>query len=197
MTAPLSAWTHPFPPMSGSKTPRALLVDQSDETRELRAEVMRKVGIEVDCAADLTEARSMWRPDLYSLVLMNVADKLGDRERFCQRLRTAVPAQQMAFLVGAPDYLAANPTDTFPATAGVNDTVAMGNARTETPLTGTSTQQRWGILEASQRISEVRSAHLARQRAVRNRMDRETSARTLPSTTKSLSLEDLVRKELQ
>ncbi len=58
MTTPLS----PALPLSApiparDKKKRVLLVDTSQATRELRAEVMRKLGMDVDCAADIAEAR--------------------------------------------------------------------------------------------------------------------------------------------
>ena len=40
---------------------------------------MRKLGIEVDCAADIAEARSWWRADLYNLVLINMENEIGAR----------------------------------------------------------------------------------------------------------------------
>ena len=39
------------------KKKRVLLIDTSHATRDLRAEVLRKVGIDVDSAADIVEAR--------------------------------------------------------------------------------------------------------------------------------------------
>jgi hypothetical protein len=49
-------------PLSGKlKDKRVLLVDSSAIMRERRAESMRKLGMEVDCAADSSEARSWWR----------------------------------------------------------------------------------------------------------------------------------------
>jgi hypothetical protein len=59
------------------KKNRVLLVDTSRTKRELRAEVMRKLGVEVDCAADIPEARCWWKADLYDLVLINV-EKEGE-----------------------------------------------------------------------------------------------------------------------
>ena len=67
MTLPISS---PIP--GPSKRKRVLLLDDSTAKRELRAEAMRKLGVDVDCAADLSEARSWWRVDLYNLVLINM-----------------------------------------------------------------------------------------------------------------------------
>ncbi len=56
---PLSA---PLP--GGVKKKRVFLIDASHAKRDLRAEVMRKVGIDVDSAAEFAEARVWWRPAL-------------------------------------------------------------------------------------------------------------------------------------
>src|SRR5437763_10148546 len=88
------------------KKRRVLLVDTSPSKRELRAETMRRLGIDVDCAADISEARSWWRADLYDLVLINVDKGTGHRDKFCDDIRSATPSQHLAFLVGKPEYLA-------------------------------------------------------------------------------------------
>src|SRR5271170_4260879 len=77
--------------------------------RGLRVESMRKLGMNVDCAADISEARSWWRADLYNLVIINVDNDLGRRDKFCEDIRGATPAQQLTFLVGKPEYLADSP----------------------------------------------------------------------------------------
>jgi PleD family two-component response regulator len=86
------------PIRSALKKKRVLLVDTSPTKRDLRAEVMRKLGMKVDCAADTSEARSWWRADLYNLVLINVEDELDHRDKFCEDMRSATPRQQLAFL---------------------------------------------------------------------------------------------------
>src|ERR1700741_1511211 len=91
------------------KKKRVLLLDTSDAKRELRAEVMRKLGMEVDCAADIAEARSWWRAALYDLVLIDMEKGQGYRDKFCDDIRGATPPQRLAFLVGQPRYLADSP----------------------------------------------------------------------------------------
>src|SRR2546421_4064859 len=104
MTLPLSA------PLPGTeKKKRVLLIDASPHRRELRSEIMRKLGIEVDSAADIGEARSWWRADLYDLVLINAENQHGYRDKFCDDIRRATPRQRFAFLVGKPEYLADSP----------------------------------------------------------------------------------------
>src|SRR5271156_4964753 len=99
MSAPIVAL-----PLSASneglaKKKRVLLLDTSQTKRDLRADVMRKLGIEVDCAADVLEARCWWRADLYNLVLINATGETGSRDQFCTDLRGATPPQKIAFFV--------------------------------------------------------------------------------------------------
>ena len=153
------------------KKKRVLLVDASARKRDLRADTMRKLGMEVDCAADISEARSWWRADLYNLVLINVENERGHRDKFCEDIRGASPPQQLAFLVGKPDYLADVPSgDGTPCLQDDGDQSNWGDVRAalaaEVPQGLT---QRWGILEASRRISVVRSLSHARSKAVRER----------------------------
>jgi CheY-like chemotaxis protein len=193
-TLPLSA---PIP--DPVKKKRVLLVDTSQAKRELRAEVMRKLGIDVDCAADIAEARSWWRAALYDLVLVNMEKGKGHRDKFCDDVRNATPPQRLAFLVGRPDYLAALPTaqDETPVD-NADDSVLAGLKVSSSVDLGDLTQ-RWGILEASRRISAVRSASLARTEAMRAlpAPPRDSEERPSQLTPTSTRLDDLLRKELQ
>ena len=162
--------TLPVTPMlSGAETgpikrKRVLLIDGSTATRELRADTMRKLGIDVDCAVDISEARMWWRADLYQLVLINVANELGNRDKFCDDIRGATPTQSFAFLVGKPEYLADAPN----ADVVVSEIEPiLESIVVETAASGIG--QRWGIMEASRRISEVRSVAAARTKAMRDR----------------------------
>lgn len=151
------------------KKKRVLLVDGSRTKRDLRSETMRKLGMDVDCAADIAEARCWWRADLYDLVLMNVEENAGKREKFCDDVRGAVPPQQIMFLVGKPEYLATSPG--MDALAVEEDAVpALWNdVKMALDLGSSPLPQRWGILEACRRISAVRSVSEARTKALRNR----------------------------
>jgi CheY-like chemotaxis protein len=153
------------------KKKRVLLVDHSDAKRELRAEIMRKVGMDVDCAVDITEARVWWRADLYDLVLISAKNDHGRRDKFCEDIRGATPSQQLAFFVGKPEYLADSPNLDATIPASENDghvmlgevKAALANQIAETP------SQAWGIMEACRRISVVRAAADARTKAIRQR----------------------------
>ena len=199
MTTPLHpalSLSTPFP--GGDKKKRVLLVDTSQTKRELRAEVMRKLGIDVDCAADIAEARIWWRAALYDLVLINMEEGHGYRDKFCDDVRSASPPQRLAFLVGQPEYLADSPPeDEEPARnakdqamAGVSDALS-DDHRDLTPG--------WGILEASRRISAVRSASTARTQAMRAlpAPPRDAEGRPSKATRTPTSLDDLLKEELR
>jgi hypothetical protein len=190
-----TALTTPIP--SPLKKKRVLLVDTSSARRDLRAEVMRKLGMEVDCAADIVEARCWWRADLYNLVLICVEGERNHRDKFCADVRGATPPQQLAFLVGKPGYLADSPGSEEELLNLAGDAVLASGARPGLDEPAQNAQQRWGILEASRKISEVRSAWHARTLAMRDRptpqRDSDTGrSRRVPART----LDDLLREEM-
>jgi hypothetical protein len=168
MTTPNLALPHPAPDGTPAGKKRVLLLDTSQTKRDLRADVMRKLGIEVDCAADVVEARCWWRADLYNLVLINVAGESDSRDKFCTDLRDAVPPQRIAFFVGGPQYLAAAPhSDLAPAEPDADALHKEMVAALLAQDSLSSSQQRWGIMEACRKISSVRAVSEARTRAIR------------------------------
>ncbi len=167
MTAPIIALPLSIAEGSSGKKKRVLLLDTSQPKRDLRANVMRKLGIEVDCAADLLEARCWWRADLYNLVLINVAGENDSRDKFCTEIRSATPPQRIAFFVGGPEYLAATPHSDQLTGAADADSLQKELAAVLLATGSAVSQQRWGILEACKRISSVRSVSEARSRAIR------------------------------
>jgi hypothetical protein len=180
---------------------RVLLVDTSPMKRDLRAEAMRRLGMEVDCAADIAEARAWWRADLYHLVLINMENELGYRDRFCADVRGATPPQQLAFLVGKPAYLADSPSADGAAPVLENGVeVLQHEEKAAVSADFGGARQRWGILEASRQISAVRSASVARTKAMRERPmpPRDTENRDLKrSTAWSQVLPELHKEELE
>jgi CheY-like chemotaxis protein len=109
MNSPLLSLPVSAPIPDAVKKKRVLLIDTSHAKRDLRAEVLRKLGIDVDSAADIVEARVWWKPALYDLVLINMEKGRGQRDKFCDDVRSATPPQRLAFLVGQPEYLADSP----------------------------------------------------------------------------------------
>jgi len=181
------------------KRKRVLLVDTSQTKRELRAEVMRKLGMDVECAADIGEARIWWRAALYDLVLINMEEEHGHRDKFCDDVRNATPPQRLAFLVGQPKYLAESPNaDNEIPVENAEDNVVGDLKVTSSPDRGELTQ-RWGILEASRRISAVRSASIARTQAMRAlpAPPRDSEGRPSKPTATPTSLDDLLKEELR
>ena len=167
MTASVVTLPVSTPSASLPKKKRVLLLDTSQTKRDLRADVMRKLGIEVDCAADVLEARCWWRADLYNLVLINATAEAESRDQFCNDIRGANPRQRIAFFVGSPEYLAVSPHSDEALTT--TNSVALHKEMIAALLAQSSenVSQRWGILEACKRISSVRSVSEARSRAIR------------------------------
>ena len=163
MTLPISS---PIP--GPSKRKRVLLLDDSTAKRELRAEAMRKLGVDVDCAADLSEARSWWRVDLHNLVLINMVGSDDHLETFCDEVRAATPSPQLAFFVGKPEYFAHAPSPAPAAIAGEGETLPEGLPESK-PANDNGKMLQWGIMAASRKISAVRSVSVARSMAMRNR----------------------------
>jgi CheY-like chemotaxis protein len=138
---------------------RILLVVSDDVRRDLRARVLRKLGADVECAADISEARSLWRADSYNLVLLDVVRDARNAEEFCAEIKAAKPPQAVAFLVGKPDYVAASPRSDGAATSGdINGHGAWGEVVASlfaSACEGLS--RRWGFQEAAWRIAAARS----------------------------------------
>ena len=181
------------------KKKRVLLIDTSHAQRDLRAEVLRKLGIDVDSAADIMEARIWWKPALYDLVLISMEKGRGQRDKFCDDVRSATPPQRLAFLIGQPEYLADSP-NANEELLGENgyEEAAIGPKRIVATDVGDTTQ-RWGILEASRRISAVRSASIARTQAMRALPPppRDAEGRHPKPETRPTSLDDLLKEELR
>lgn len=181
------------------KKKRVLLLDTSHAKRDLRAEVLRKLGIDVDSATDIAEARAWWRPALYDLVLISMEKGRGQRDKFCDDLRSATPPQRLAFLVGQPEYLSDSPiTEQELAMQSGDQQAAMG-AKSMVPTDPGDASQRWGILEASRQISAVRSASIARTQAMRALPPppRDSEGRPVKPSATATSLDDLLKEELR
>lgn len=177
---------------------RVLLVDTSHVKRDLRAEVLRKLGMYVDSAADIAEARSWWRPALYDLVLINMERGTGQRDKFCDDLRSATPPQRLAFLVGQPEYLVDSlNADQELLMEGGDEQAVVDSAKVAFPADPIDSTQRWGFLEALRRISAVRSASVARSRAKRALPPPPRDSEGRPSKPTPSTLDHLLKKELR
>ena len=199
MNTPLFSLAVSAPIPDRVKKKRVLLIDASHAKRDLRAEVLRKLGVDVDGAADIVEARVWWKPALYDLVLINMEKGRGQRDKFCDDVRNATPPQRLAFLVGQPEYLADLPNADAELVGENGEEQAAIHARSIVAIDPRDTTQRWGILEASRRISAVRSASVARTQAMRALPPppRDSEGRPAISRAAPTSLDDLLREELQ
>ena len=137
----------------------------------------------------------------YDLVLINVDKGAGHRDKFCDDIRSATPSQHLAFLVGKPEYLANVPGLDGELPLPVHlDASLIGDVKAALSIDLADLSQRWGIMEASRRISAVRSASNARTKAMR---DRPTPPRDLEvrhgkrPADEPPSLDDLLREEMQ
>jgi PleD family two-component response regulator len=85
---------------------KVLLIDRIQRTREARASLLRKHGVEVHEADSLQAARFLWQPKMYDLILFNVRGHLpGDALEFYEQVRETSRRVRVAFLVGPPVYL--------------------------------------------------------------------------------------------
>jgi CheY-like chemotaxis protein len=201
MNVPSFMLSRSSPSSAAPKKKRVLLVDTSRAKRDLRSETMRKLGAEVDCAADISEARCWWRADLYDLVLMHVDTAQANADKFCDDIRRLMPHQQIMFLVGKPEYLAASPNCDEAPPIREQEVAAALYHEVRIPLASNGlgpAEQRWGILEACRRISEVRSALEARSRAMRDRPfpTRDSEAHNRNGKNGSDTLAELIREEI-
>lgn len=185
------------PAVAAPKKKRVLLVDSSRLSRDLRSETMRKLGVEVDCAADISEARCWWRPGLYDLVLIHVVDAAHPVEKFCDDVRNATPPQQTMFLVGGPAFLSVSP-DSNERSENVATVSEKGAVFGEACLGSDGKPQRWGLLEACRRISAIRSVCDARTRAIRDLPEpRRDSESSRPGRVRDTENIESMREELQ
>ena len=166
------------PATATPKKKRVLLVDSSRAKRDLRSETMRKLGVEVDCAADISEARCWWRPGLYDLVLIHVVDDDKPVKRFCEDVRNATPPQQTMFLVGGPTFLSLAPDSNAQTEENAPPILAKEAGLGDASLGSDGRPQRWGLLDACRRISAIRSVSDARTRAIRNRPEPRRDSKT-------------------
>jgi hypothetical protein len=144
---------------NSNRKKRVLLVDSIASKRDLRARVLRQMGVEVDCAADISEARALWQADSYNLVLLDVRREPANVEAFCTEMQDTKTPQRIAYLVGKPEYLGAAP--------GIEAELAQDVSRGKTIWSEVVASlfidscellpRRYGFVEASWRIAATRS----------------------------------------
>jgi CheY-like chemotaxis protein len=94
------------PPISfPTRTKNVLIIDSNEAMQTLRARVLRSRGVHVHTAKTVTEARLLWVPDFFDLVLLDVRQKSREAVEFWRTIRRQHPRQRIRFLVGPPMYL--------------------------------------------------------------------------------------------
>ena len=88
-----------------------LLVDEDANTRYMRANVLRDRGLHVVCAASSKEARKLWSPKSFKLVLFDARTNPTDCTELASEMKASSPKQLVAYFVGKPSYLASGPAD--------------------------------------------------------------------------------------
>jgi CheY-like chemotaxis protein len=83
-----------------------LLVDVHQQSRNLRAEMMRNLGATVDCASSATSAIARFALRLYRLVLIDLGEDHEGAEQLALDIRQIRPKQLIGFLIGGPTYIA-------------------------------------------------------------------------------------------
>ncbi len=170
---------------------KVLLVHAVGHHRDLRANVMRKCGFEVVCANDCDEARLIWHPAVYDLVLLDGKHNTVANEELCRDMKASYPNEKVAFLVGKPELLASGPT------------VDGGNGAADSSKSYQQVFQkllreacevlphRHGFMEAVWRMYLVRSS---RSRSVSTRPEPVIPVATQPNAAPPISFGDRVRQ---
>jgi hypothetical protein len=69
----------------------------------------RAHGLQVKVGRKLAEGRSLWQPNMYDCVLLDVHSQLPEEAiDFCEQLRRAAPEQRIAFLSDPPHMCPSN-----------------------------------------------------------------------------------------
>ena len=87
------------------RTKNVLIVDGNEAMQKLRARVLRSRGVHVHTAKSITEAASLWVPDFFDLILLDVRQRSKEAVEFWRTIRRQHPSQRIRFLVGPPTYL--------------------------------------------------------------------------------------------
>lgn len=137
-------------------TKHVLLIVTHSPKNNLRANVLRKHGLDVVCANHIADARMLWHPNTYDLVLFDLRHENGAAVELCRDMKAESPKQLVAFLVGKPNYLSASPA----AHELASDDAPKRYEETLRQLMATACEalpRRGGFLEATWRMSLARA----------------------------------------
>lgn len=129
-----------------------LLIDRNSQRRALRMKILTLRGVDVVGATDVIEATSMWQPDRYDLILVDI--RMDHRSCIAWRdeIKKQKPKQIVAFLVGSPNYIDLDPI--VGSYVAEEQGTKWGDALQVAISNGcASLPQRYGLLEARWRIA--------------------------------------------
>ncbi len=86
-------------------TKNVLIVDGNEAMQNMRASVLRSHGVHVHLAKSVSEAKLLWVPDFFDLVLLDMRQRSKEAVAFWRTIRREHPRQRISFLVGPPTYL--------------------------------------------------------------------------------------------
>jgi len=86
-------------------TKNVLIVDGNEAMQNMRASVLRSHGVHVHLAKSVSEAKLLWVPDFFDLVLLDMRQRSKEAVAFWRTIRREHPCQRISFLVGPPTYL--------------------------------------------------------------------------------------------
>jgi DNA-binding NtrC family response regulator len=135
---------------------KVLLVVANMSKRNLRASVLRKLGMDVVCAAQVSDARMLWHPSTYDLVLFDTRSDNASAIELCSDMKAESPAQRVAWLVGKPEFLSAAPCADDSGAAEISSRCEE-NVRQLMTNACEALPRRGGFLEARWRMALTRS----------------------------------------
>lgn len=96
-----------MPPLQDAAK-RILLLDCDNRRREVRAEALMSRGALVDCAAETVVARTLWKPNTYDLLLIDMRGADTDCAAFISFVHEECSQQKVGFYVAEPPYVTAS-----------------------------------------------------------------------------------------
>lgn len=171
----------PVPSALAAPGKKILLVAPSGPQRSLRSNVLRRHGFEVVCATHISDARLLWHPAAYNLVLLDTKYDVAGAIEFCSAMRAAASGQLIAFLVGKPAYLASSPGAEELPTGLPPASRYQENLRDLMATACATLPHRGGFAEAAWRMSLQRSAQCAQAQSPRR------VAKSTPNTENAAS----------
>jgi CheY-like chemotaxis protein len=87
---------------------RILLLDCQRQRRELRAEALVNRGVLVDRAAETVVARTLWKPGIYDLVLVDLRGADADCAAFIAYVQGESTGQRFGFYLAQAPYVTAS-----------------------------------------------------------------------------------------